>query len=618
MKLLLYATVLLMSFFSSGQLTADSIREIITKFDTNRYPRALQFCESQLEKAREEDDYATMADLYIKRLTIYVNMGDSVHAMEEMKTGLKLCKEHQLGFEHAALRYQYVRILTERDRISEAMQYLVQNNYYLRKNYPDSNLLGNNLMVTAYYYNLLGDYGEAEKLLLEALPIKSREDPGNIPAIYNNLGVLAKHQKDFDRSLSYYFEALSACKKSATVSQYSPIYNNIGATYLQMNQPDSAIIYLQEGRKYINPKDFQFIQVYSNLAIAYLDLNQLDSSEYYTQLTLDYLDTGNPPLQLKVDIFSTAVELYKQLGNPSKALHYAELLQEASKNLWYFEDREKLISEVELKAEVQYQKDIISELEQKNYYQELSLKQRSLIVLVTIIALVLVVLVGALIFYQRTLQQRQIRAELEQQALINQLNPHFIFNALTAIQSYVVQNKPEEAVTYMQTFSDLMRGILQQTRAKRVTVEEEINTLRKYLDLQLLRMKDLFDYHFQIDDDLIKEKAVIPSLMIQPLVENAIEHGIRTLKAHKGVILLSFKKEKSALHFTLEDNGVGRKEASLSSFRRKNAKGHALDILKERLSNLFDRRRYLFRITDLENMEQENKGTRVELVIPLM
>jgi LytS/YehU family sensor histidine kinase len=163
-------------------------------------------------------------------------------------------------------------------------------------------------------------------------------------------------------------------------------------------------------------------------------------------------------------------------------------------------------------------------------------------------------------------------AELELTALRSQMNPHFMFNSLNSIKNYILHAEPKLAAEYLSNFSHLIRIILQNSREKSITLQEELEALTLYIQLEKLRFDDEFDFHCTIDDGLQLDHVRIPPMLLQPYVENAIWHGLMH-KKEPGHLMLSFSKEGDMVDCTIDDDGVGRENArrmkSLSAIRYK-------------------------------------------------
>lgn len=213
------------------------------------------------------------------------------------------------------------------------------------------------------------------------------------------------------------------------------------------------------------------------------------------------------------------------------------------------------------------------------------------------------------------LQQRA--KELEIQALRSQMNPHFIFNCLNAINRFILAHETEVASDYLTKFSRLMRMIMNHSRHSVISLAEELEVLQLYLDMERLRFKDAFDYNIVLDEELDAGDIHIPPLLLQPFVENAIWHGLMN-KSERGALTVVLRAEHDMLTCVIEDNGVGRRKAGL--LKSKSAQKHksmGLQITAERLTLLTGTGSpgHFFDIEDLYDPEGHPAGTRVVLKI---
>jgi LytS/YehU family sensor histidine kinase len=196
------------------------------------------------------------------------------------------------------------------------------------------------------------------------------------------------------------------------------------------------------------------------------------------------------------------------------------------------------------------------------------------------------------------------------------MNPHFIFNSLMAIQSYIYKKEPVQAGDFLAKFADLVRITLENSRVEFVKLDKEIRMLKIFIDLQLLRFDNRFDYRIDVDSEIDIENSLVPPMMAQPFVENAIEHGLRH-KKEKGNLKITFSKSDKSLLCTVEDDGVGR-EASKELEKKREHQSMATSITKERLDILSRKlsRNYFLEIEDLKTDEGEPLGTRIRLLMP--
>ena len=210
-------------------------------------------------------------------------------------------------------------------------------------------------------------------------------------------------------------------------------------------------------------------------------------------------------------------------------------------------------------------------------------------------------------------------AELELQALQAQMNPHFVFNALSAIQNFILNNDAEEATDYLSRFSRLMRLFLESSRNKYIALSEEKVLLDYYIQLEQLRFKDKFTYQITLESDVSLDTE-IPSLLLQPFVENAINHGLVYKNTNDGFLNINFIKEKNKLICIVEDNGIGRNEAAaIKNKSLKPYKSRSTEITEERLRSLelIENTKIEIEILDKIDNDLIPQGTKVTIVMYL-
>ena len=212
---------------------------------------------------------------------------------------------------------------------------------------------------------------------------------------------------------------------------------------------------------------------------------------------------------------------------------------------------------------------------------------------------------------------------LRMAALQTQMNPHFIFNALNAIQQFLTTNDQENAMIYLARFARLIRTIFEQSKKKEITLEEELDLLKLYLDLEKLRFKDKVSINLEVDKQLeeVLEDWKLPPLLIQPIVENAFKHGLMHKKSG-GILNIKFISQNDLLKCIIEDNGIGRKKAKeINNWRPKNHQSSGIKSTQERLEILArtkNRTSDTFKNFDIIDLYDSNKnplGTRIEMII---
>jgi len=202
---------------------------------------------------------------------------------------------------------------------------------------------------------------------------------------------------------------------------------------------------------------------------------------------------------------------------------------------------------------------------------------------------------------------------LEQKALRLQMNPHFIFNVLNNIKALGTLDVQKRNVI-IQKFASLMRATLHNSRQENISLEEEITTLTYYLELEKLMGLKEFNYSINTETTVATEEIILPPMLIQPFVENAIEHGILA-NTTKGIIKIEFKQQDNKLLCVIEDNGVGY-EQSLKNKKGSSHQSVALEVTKERIQMIFANSN--FKIEELKNNDDTILGTRVSFRLPLI
>ena len=209
-------------------------------------------------------------------------------------------------------------------------------------------------------------------------------------------------------------------------------------------------------------------------------------------------------------------------------------------------------------------------------------------------------------------------AELKLTALQAQMNPHFIFNSLNSINWYILKNKPAEASIYLTKFSKLVRLILDNSKNLSIPLDKELDALKLYLDLESMRFEDTFEYEFQTDDAVDMEEVMIPPLILQPFVENAIWHGLMH-KNGKGTLLIQIYPENGHLKCIVQDDGIGRRASErLKSSGKKTHESKGLKLTTDRIKLIHQDylKENTIRIIDLVSANGEAAGTRVEVLLP--
>lgn len=230
------------------------------------------------------------------------------------------------------------------------------------------------------------------------------------------------------------------------------------------------------------------------------------------------------------------------------------------------------------------------------------------------------VIIGFLLWKKRALKKQEAEHQillLEQKALQSMMNPHFIFNALGSIQSYILKNKPADAGLYLSQFARLIRQNLNSTKTSMIELEEEIRRLRNYLELEQLRMNDRFSFSI-IADDTVDEGVMIPTMILQPVLENAIWHGLSEIQSGGQINIHFTQLDEKTIKVTVTDNGIGVKKAALRASMKESHLKIGMELTRKRIKIIGNKMKVKTNIAVTEAFPgSENPGTRVEIIVPV-
>jgi len=295
-------------------------------------------------------------------------------------------------------------------------------------------------------------------------------------------------------------------------------------------------------------------------------------------------------------------------------LAYDSLLEDLGNS-----DRSKMLSSIESEYNLADKQENIDRLSNVNEAAKQKIREKNNLLIVTILGILLfavTVIVLLLLARQRKLrtekqllEARNNKTELEQRLLRTQMEPHFIFNSLSVMQNLIHNHENAKAILYLQQFAGLLRASLENSRENYVPLHDEIEALRNYISLQAMRFEDAFDYSIQLYEGYEQDNIIIPPMLLQPFVENAIYHGIRGVR-HKGSIDIHISRQEGSLYCTITDNGPGLQEKAATS-----RKSLAVRIARERLEIASKETGHTASVS-VQNRQGETTGVVVELMIP--
>lgn len=425
------------------------------------------------------------------------------------------------------------------------------------------------------------DFKKADSILRLCLNIAlKKRDTSYIVRSLSVLGWNFYRESKFESAINEYNKTLHFSIPGKMPQYTANAYGNLGTIYRDMNMPDLSLQY------YIKSID---------LAKRYNDLYNL----YWV-----YLDMS---------------DMYLQRGDTSKAfINY--VLYEKYNNLLLKKSNTQGLTDAKIRYDAETHKKELQLLSLKLSNQRLLIYGYTGLFILSL-AIGILIFSRAKINSKRRISEMNHRiAEITQANLRQQMNPHFIFNTLNSIQYYMYQHDKLATNNYLTKFSSLMRKVLENSQHTSITLRDELEALTLYLDLEMIRFKDKFDYEIKVDDEIDPLLYKVPTMLIQPYVENSISHGLVPCEG-KGKVIINLNLEDGYIMCTIEDNGIGR-EAALEIKRKKETNHNSLGtrIVSSRLDlvNALYGTSLKTTYTDLKNSAGEPDGTRVEIQIPIM
>ena len=337
---------------------------------------------------------------------------------------------------------------------------------------------------------------------------------------------------------------------------------------------------------------------------------------------------GDPRyLDLRMSTLKNLSETYLEVGNADAARRYLDRYMETME-LANEEKKRKLESNLGLFSSLNADVQRIKLLEKDREINEkrialmqalddaraaqLSTRNGAIIGLGLVIALLVVVL-----FYrQRAVRKEQLAARLiELRSLRAQMNPHFIFNALNAVNHYIAMNDERKSNQYLTDLSGLMRKVLTYSELEFIELEDEVELLQQYLRLEHDRFQEKFSYTFNVDPALLNAGLRVPPMLVQPFIENAVWHGLRHKEGH-GALNISIADNKDHIAFTITDDGIGRTKAGeIKRTSMNGARSKGIDNARNRISLVNSLYHTDLHLT-IDDASPDGTGTRVHLEIP--
>ncbi len=437
---------------------------------------------------------------------------------------------------------------------------------------------------------------------------------------YQNLGYADEALGKLDLALKNYKRSLDYNNQIDSEVGRVICYNSIGQVYIKQKKYTDAKIIIEEGlKKAINLNDqFYISSSYINLGWAQMEMGLLKSAEENLKKGLTVAENYSLKSAI-VEASSKLSELYTKTGNYKDAMFYYKNAIELEKTI-FNERNMQYVSDIIIQYENEAKNNEIKALASENEIVKSKLERNQKIFWFTLLGLL--VIAGLVIAFNRNQQLKQEKQilTLEQDMLRSQMNPHFIFNSLNSIKLYIINNEKENAVYYLNKFSKLIRKILIASTEKEMTLEDELDTMKLYMNIENIRFSNEIDFQVEVDKSINTSNIRVPSLILQPFLENALWHGLSSKENNKEITLNVTKPSEDYITITITDNGVGRKESSrINNNKILKRKSVGIAITKARLANFSKgfTNDYKISIEDLYDANGKAEGTRVIVDIPI-
>jgi tetratricopeptide (TPR) repeat protein len=636
----LYIKGLLESLESNYREGFSNYEKAIKLYDLAGFNEGIAECYKDIGIFMSHNDYPERAlEYYEKSKKIYNEYGKEAE-LAELLFNIGWTNAKIQNYEEAQTNYlkaiEIVEKTGNKQRLSAcwgalAITYSNQGNYPAALDYYNKSLSlaeridsrsdiisSKSNIATIYYY--LKNYDKAIEIFNETL--KYEKDDDNISSAYtfNNIGLAYKEKGDSQSAYDYFNKANILFKETNNRTGVAYTLNNIGDIYLETKNYKQALHNYEEAKKIcLEIKNYKGL-CHSNLGLAKV----YEQKRNFNKALMFALESKRISIKYQLLKYEAEIEellstLYKNIGNYKKALESHQQYKILNDSLFNKENVEK-IAQIEYEYKYKQALDSASIRELKltktvlTTSQDLAkTKQNYLWAIIGI--LVISILSGSFVFYQKykTVKIKNQNTITEQKLLRSQMTPHFIFNSLSVLQGMILNKEEKKSITYLAKFSKLLRMVLENSRDKVVPLIQELDAIDNYMILQNLDADPPYDYSLVVDENIDINLFLIPPMLIQPFIENAIEHAFRSDQEHREIMVqLAFDGKKLSCNIT--DNGIGIDTFSNKPNSKK--KSLATTITDERLRLLSKGFQVPSGITIEDRKKDNEQGTRVILVIP--
>lgn len=612
-----------------------------------------------VKKAITDNDSLSIARAYYKLAIKYDYLGEKDSCNLYYRSALSIANTLNNSKAIAVISNSFATTFSDKGLHSKAIKiYSEVVERFL--SLSDTSIAADVMVNISMEYVDIGKYEKALVIALDALNLKlAVSDSIRIAAYYQQIGIVFNAIGNKQKWKEY---ILIADSLSKTDEKYSDFYirmdilNELGAYYLSENNYDKAkscydtlytqskkndyltgitksltnlVPLLEKEQKYSQALELSYkalelsekvnfvYRIITNLIqIAKLEITISKSNLAESKLlrARDLAIEFNFPNELAT-AYSLLSEINLESKNYKKA-HYYFVESHTLKDSIEGGNTKQIIAELETKYQTEKKDNQIEILNKENLIQEEKIQFQNRTVIGLILLGVFVIAIFILLYTQIKLKSENRVLNMHHKLLRSQMNPHFIFNALIAIQNYILKNKKFEASDYLSKFASLMRSILEGSRDDFILLSRELELLEYYVSLQQLRFENSFQFTLEVDESIDTECFQIPPMLIQPFIENAIEHGLRKTCDENKALSVKYNKDSSNLYIIIKDNGIGIEKGKENKIKKHQS--YAMIITNERLTNITKiyKENINISIQDLSTIKNCS-GTEIKFSIPL-
>ena len=515
----------------------------------------------------------------------------------------------------------------------------------------DTTLIAKISMNLGGNYNLIGEYDKAIKYALNALRLKEKAKDyvricyhymalsnifkennnqqkceeytqkaysmkdvegcasiSDLAAIYNSLGGIAMYNEEYEKALTYYDTLMIISKEAGFRQGISTSLTNSASIYKSLNQPEKALELAKKAENFFGDNPYDLIFSHNFKAELYQSMSRFSEALELAEANIIKEDINYYSTE-KLRCMTLLYQLNRSLLNYEEAFRWNDSLRINENNL-RDENIRKSLEELETKYQTEKKVQEIQLLTAENKIKSQRNRLATLFIGLLFVLIILVLILN----YFRKKQAVYKQMELQQQLLRSQMNPHFIFNVLGSIQSFLFKNEADKAAGYLSKFASLIRSILEFSSKENVSLEAEIEMLKNYIELERIRMNTPCEVEYIIDSEMETAFIEIPPMLLQPFVENAFKHGLKNL-SYPGKLILEIKEDKDYIDILIEDNGNG-----LLNVENQEHKSRAMEIFRQRKKGIEHRlhKKINFDIQNLKDLNPEKTGVRVCIKLPIL